>query len=86
MPQNKDSRNSLRRAKKNLSQQPLTEIATQEQTEKTFKKRKQKWEGKQLYVFLKQQSGEIAQERTKTRKVTLKREIEYLLITAQITP
>ena len=49
---------------------------------KTTKSRKQKWEEKQLYGFLKRQTEEIALKKTLTcvRKRNLKREIESLLI------
>ena len=47
--------------------------------------RKQKWEEKQLYGYFKQLTSDISYKKTWTwlRKGNLKREAEYLLITAQ---
>ena len=49
------------------------------------KSRKQKWEGKQLHGYFKQQTGDVAYKKTWTwlRKRNLKRETEYLLIASQ---
>ena len=63
---------------------PITAMVTSIRIKNKKKKqtRKQKWEGKQLYVYFKQQIGKIAHEKTWVclRKENPKRETESLLI------
>ena len=75
------SKTTLKGAKKDLIQQPITTLIIKGEKEQR-KLGKKKWEEKQMYGYFKRQTIEISHEKTWTwlQKGNLKIETEFLLI------